>query len=75
MADEQVLPARAGTDRTLHRTTEKTGDWPCLRDWALDVIHGHARSDQRHLPELLAILLAEPGRRGMDHLLREYPIR
>jgi uncharacterized Zn finger protein len=65
--DEAIAIYRAAFERrTIHRdylrlrqAAERAGQWPDLRDWALDLLRGRARAEAFRLRELIRVLVHE----------------
>ncbi len=43
----------------LWQVAERAGQWPDLRDWALDFLRGRARAEVFYLRELISVLVCE----------------
>ena len=65
--DEAVAIYREAFERrTIHQdylrlrqVAERAGQWPDLRDWALDFLRDRARAEAFHLRELISVLIRE----------------
>lgn len=65
--DEAIALRRAALEHrtmhidyvALHKTAERVGQWPDLRDSALSVIRGRAQVDRRYVTDLLNVLIGE----------------
>lgn len=44
---------------SLRQTAERAGQWPDLRDWALDFLRGRARTEAFYLRELITVLVRD----------------